>query len=351
LIYHANHVFPSALSGVFERCWLGVDIFFVLSGFLITGILWRERGSEGYFKRFYGRRVLRIWPAYLLLLVFAFALLPLTKRMIGGPLQEIPGEQLGIWPYLLMIQNCFPRSLALSAVLAVTWSLAIEEQFYLIWPAFIYKTSRRFLAPILGALFLAAPLIRSLLMSRGVSQLAIYYNPLTHGDSLILGALIAILLRTGRYTRRFVLHSGLTLFLTSLGLFILLHPTKITSVYCSPFIFTIVALLGGGFLLIALVSQDLGYFFHEVVFKSPVLSFLGFISYSLYLFHYFIFHLGVSDKLMSILNKWHHPGFTRALMMIVATGLSIVLSYISRITIERHALSFKRLFDHVPKSS
>jgi peptidoglycan/LPS O-acetylase OafA/YrhL len=127
LMIHAEAVAPSALLGIINQGWIGVDLFFVLSGFLITGILWDTRDCKGYFKRFYGRRILRIWPAYTLILTFAFCIVPILKLTIGGLFLEISKEPLGIWAYLLMIQNLFAGSLRTSAFLAVTWSLAIEE--------------------------------------------------------------------------------------------------------------------------------------------------------------------------------------------------------------------------------
>ena len=131
LLNHSYHVAPRALEGIFRQGWIGVDIFFVISGFLITGILWDTRETIGYFVRFYGRRVLRIWPAYILLLIFAFCIMPLLRVVVGGLILQVPKEPLGLWAYLLMIQNLFASSHGASVILPITWSLAIEEQFYL----------------------------------------------------------------------------------------------------------------------------------------------------------------------------------------------------------------------------
>jgi peptidoglycan/LPS O-acetylase OafA/YrhL len=80
LICHAASVLPDPFAGLARQGWVGVDLFFVLSGFLITGILWDTRESKRYFGRFYGRRVLRIWPVYLLLLTLAFLIIHYTLR-------------------------------------------------------------------------------------------------------------------------------------------------------------------------------------------------------------------------------------------------------------------------------
>ena len=208
LVFHLEPVFPPVLVGIAHQLWIGVDLFFVLSGFLITGILWDTRESKSYFGRFYGRRVLRIWPAYTLLLLFAFGALPLLRRFVGGLMLEVPTEPLGPWPYLLMIQNFFSSALRLSLPLAVTWSLAVEEQFYLVWPAVIRFASRRFTLPCLLGAILLEPFIRMGAMHWGVSEIAIYYNPITHGDGLLCGAAIAIWLRRRGFLARGVASKG-----------------------------------------------------------------------------------------------------------------------------------------------
>jgi peptidoglycan/LPS O-acetylase OafA/YrhL len=344
LIFHAEPVVPTVLVGVAHQLWLGVDVFFVLSGFLITGILWDTRDGKSYFGRFYGRRVLRIWPAYLLMLIFAFLAMPLLKMIAGGPLTEIPKETLRPWPYLLMIQNLFAKALASSAILAVTWSLAIEEQFYLVWPAAIRYASRGVALPLLLGSLLVAPLLRIWAMHCGVPQVAIYYNPLTHGDGLLCGAIIAIWLRSARPKRGTLMFLGTALLLGGIGLFLLKRPPHVTSQYCSPLVFTAVALLSTGLLLVALVSENAGQLLHRFFFMNRTLAFLGFISYSLYLYHFFLFRLGVSEKLLARLDRWNYPNTTHLLMLVCGLGLSILLAWISRVTLERAALSKRGVF-------
>ncbi len=89
LICHVGPILPAPLSSVALQGWIGVDLFFVLSGFLITGILWDTRSKKRYFRRFYGHRILRIWPAYTLLLVFAFCAVPLLKEAVGGVVLQV----------------------------------------------------------------------------------------------------------------------------------------------------------------------------------------------------------------------------------------------------------------------
>jgi peptidoglycan/LPS O-acetylase OafA/YrhL len=344
LLIHAEAAAPSALIGMVNQGWAGVDLFFVLSGFLITGILWDTRDHAGYFKRFYGRRILRIWPPYTIVLVAAFCLLPLLKHSFGGWFREIPQEPLGVWAYLLMIQNFFGSALRKSPILVVTWSLAIEEQFYLIWPIVIRQGLRRMLLPCVSAGLVLAPLLRTWAMQRGISQIAIYTSPLTHGDGLLCGAAIALWLRSAKPKRGTVLALGVFLLVVGLALFFPLRPFRVTSQYCSPLVFTAVAMASSGLLLVALVSENTGRLLHRFFFMNQWLAFLGFISYGLYLYHILIFRLGVSERLMTKLDAWHHPRLTYAIMVSCAFGLSMTIAWISRVTMERAALSKAVLF-------
>src|SRR4051812_20319548 len=118
--------------GVFADGWMGVDLFFVLSGFLITGILIDTRESAGYFKNFYGKRCLRIWPLYFVVIVFMFVIVPWLRP---SEAHTVFDKSSPWWAYPLFLQNVFVASPTSAAgALAVTWSLAIEEQFYFVWP-------------------------------------------------------------------------------------------------------------------------------------------------------------------------------------------------------------------------
>jgi len=347
LVCHGALAFPlvSLLNQVAFQGWLGVDLFFVLSGFLITGILWDSREEKRYFVRFYGRRVLRIWPPYTLLLLLTFCIIPLSKLIMGGPFLRVPDEPLGLWQYLLMIQNLFAKGLRASLILSVTWSLAVEEQFYVVWPAVIRHASRRVALPCLFAGIALSPLLRTWATHSGISGLAAYSNPLTHGDGLLCGSAVAIWLRSARPRRRTLLLAGLALLLSGVGLFIPIHPLhEVTSGPWSPLVFTAVAMISTGLLLIALVSENTGPLLHRFFFMNRTLAFLGFISYSLYLYHASFLRLTLSRELLEGLDRWHHPNLTQFLMSVFGLGLCILAAWISRVTLERFALSQKRIF-------
>jgi len=344
LIFHLVHVAPGFLDGIVRQGWIGVDLFFVLSGFLITGILWDTRESKVYYRRFYGRRVLRIWPAYLLILSAVFCIIPLLEWSVGGLALSIPREPMGVWVYLLFVQNFKANLLHSSLFLGMTWSLAVEEQFYLIWPAVIRFVSRRVVLPCLIVGFLVSPLIRLWAINHGFSTASIYFNPLTHGDGLLCGAVVALWLRSAKPKRKTLLLAGSIFLITGLAVFAPLHPQSSASGHYSPLVFTSVALASTGLLLVALVSENLGSYLHRAFFMNRTLSFLGFISYSLYLYHLPVSRIVVSDKLAARLDWWHSPHLTECLLTICGIGFVILLAWISRKTLEQWALSKKGLF-------
>ena len=120
--------------------WVGVDLFFVLSGFLITSILYEAKQSDGYFKNFYMRRVLRIFPLYYGVLFVAFAVVPLFHPYQTGFYKTISHNQIFLWTYL---QNYVQLPWEGWAGFTHFWSLAVEEQFYLVWPAVVFLLNRR----------------------------------------------------------------------------------------------------------------------------------------------------------------------------------------------------------------
>ena len=184
--------------------WFGVDLFFVLSGFLITGILLDARSTPNYFRNFYARRILRIFPLYYLVLTVTLVALP---RLVSPEqlvhLGRLAGDEAYYWTYLsnfAIADAGQPRH----RVLDVTWSLAIEEQFYLIWPLVIAYLLRRHLL-ILGLVLLAlSPITRvALSVWSDYTSFSIYVLTPCRLDGLAAGAIIAVLAREERGLDRF----------------------------------------------------------------------------------------------------------------------------------------------------
>lgn len=190
---------------------VGVQLFFVLSGFLITGILLRSRSEMALGNRsagnvlahFWRRRISRIWPVYFLTLFLVF---------LAGSHFEQRGA---LWWHALFLSNVlfFIRG-DFGSSLAHFWTLAVEQQFYLVWPLVVLWTPPKYLERVILALICAAPLTRFLLYQTGFTQFVQYNGtPLANADSLGIGALMALwshekVLVSGRRRR---LWSGLAL--------------------------------------------------------------------------------------------------------------------------------------------
>ena len=179
----------------FELGWTGVDLFFVLSGYLLGGILLDHRHSPRYFRAFYARRIWRTLPLYALLLMAGGAV------AFGGYDRSIQilQETLPWWSYVTMTQNITRATHAAygSVFTAPTWSLAIEEQFYLVLPLLLSAiTSRR--VPLLAAVaFLGAPLLRAAAATSHVADpfAAAYAWPQCRIDVFAVGVLAAWVVR------------------------------------------------------------------------------------------------------------------------------------------------------------
>ncbi len=183
------------VSAALASGWLGVDLFFVLSGFLITGILLDARGDEaeptqGFFTHFYARRALRIFPAYYVFLALVM--------FVGRP--PMPHGTWWYWTYVanvLIARHGWPPGVWDTGHL---WSLAVEEQFYLVWPAIIAWTPRRRLPAVCLCVILSAITLRAVLVHQGAALSAYVLAP-ARADTLVLGATLAIALRGGARVR------------------------------------------------------------------------------------------------------------------------------------------------------
>lgn len=171
----------------------GVDIFFVLSGFLITGILLDTRDRPDYFSRFYFRRALRILPLYYATLVLVFLV---TPRFIDPSstafLLDAGASQIWYWTYLT---NWLFAWRDHYGGLAHFWTLAVEEQFYLVWPAVVLLAGQRRIPAVCLSAIVITVLARVVCVWVGASTLAMYVMTITRLDGLAVGSLLAVLAR------------------------------------------------------------------------------------------------------------------------------------------------------------
>lgn len=276
----------------FRLSWTGVDLFFVLSGFLICGILFDARNSLGYFGTFYVRRFFRIVPAYAVCLCGAYTLSWLVRSGRAERFMFMTTDALPWPPYLLFLQN-FSMALwnSLGAFgLGGTWSLAVEEQFYLTLPALVRFLNTRRLVIVLLCGIIAAPFLRVLLHALWPARWASWFvlTP-CRADALLLGSLAAIGLREPScrvwlLRNKLLLRLSMGVLLVGLGLLTLRAPNP------NDFL-----MLSVGYTWLAL--SYLSVLVYAVLFTGSSLSrclrwkwlaWLGKIAYGTYLLHAFV---------------------------------------------------------------
>jgi peptidoglycan/LPS O-acetylase OafA/YrhL len=195
----------SLVGRVASSGWIGVDLFFVLSGFLITGILLDSRGNRNYFRSFYTRRALRILPLYYSFIAFILLLPRMSALAEWLGASYLVKHQGWFWSYTVnwLFVGEATHGLATGAEqgFGALWSLAIEEQFYLIWPLIVALIPRRRLLSTIGGIALGCVVLRVVLAARGVPVAALYGVTLTRLDGLSVGAALAVLQREGGLVR------------------------------------------------------------------------------------------------------------------------------------------------------
>jgi len=292
--YGGTHAFDDWFHYLAFWGWVGVDLFFVLSGYLITGILLDTRRSPRFFRDFYARRVLRIFPLYYALVVLSLHVIPrFLPHDQAERFGQVAGNEIFYWFYLQNFTIARAGGVR-HAILDITWSLAIEEQFYLVWPAVVYFCSPRAVERLCAALF-AVSLAARIVASRHfhLAPFSIYVLTPCRMDALAAGAFLAVRARKPPGLAALVPAAkrvGLAAGLAALGIGVGEHVAGLATIYqpgqgpISVLLgFTLVALAFGA-LLVVVVEAPPTSRLHRV-FASRWLQFFGVYSYGLYLFH------------------------------------------------------------------
>jgi peptidoglycan/LPS O-acetylase OafA/YrhL len=338
----------SVILGILGFGWAGVDLFFVLSGYLITGILLDSRGASNYFSSFYMRRVLRILPLYYASVLVFFCAIPLLAPYLHFAAPEISStEQVWYWLHISNLRTAFypllyPR-------VTHFWSLAIEEQFYLVWPVIVLFCSRRKILVVSASLVLLCFGLRNLEVFQRIG--AHYPNFLYRLtpfriDSLAFGACGAIAMRD-TVMRAFLRRWGTTLFwagFASCALVVAVAQT--TSAFSQPmtrFGYSSLGVTFGAAIVYTATRAGCRGPIHRIL-RSRVLTTWGKYSYGMY-----IFHAPIALWVVKYLPHKTNP-LAAAVVVVVGIGLTQLVALCSWYCLELRFLKLKNRFRSLPAS-
>ena len=291
----------------------GVDLFFVLSGFLITGLLVDARGTPRYFRNFYVRRTLRIFPLYYGVLALLFLALPALPAAYPSGLAVSAQHQGWLWLYASNVYLAVQRTWALPYV-GHFWSLAVEEQFYLVWPFVVLSLRPRTLLYACVAITALALALRVAMSFAGAGEMAVLVLTPCRFDALCVGGFLAVAVReVGLQT---VVRSGRRALLPLLAALLAVSAwhakVGLLPQVVLPLRGTLVAMVGGALVITALGATRDGLLGR--VFGNRVMCFLGTRSYGLYVFHGII-----------AFAIWEHASAYEALCARIGSGVALAL--------------------------
>ncbi|HET6323861.1 MAG TPA: acyltransferase [Planctomycetaceae bacterium] len=322
---------------------LGVTLFFVLSGFLITGILFDAKGEGHYFRNFYVRRALRIFPLYYGCLFVALVALPFLFGPRGDLFPEARANQVWLWLYGANFLMAFRNDWCLGSFTHF-WSLSIEEQFYLFWPLVIFFCSRRQALRVSLIAIVVSMLGRVAWIAAGGPEVAIDVLTFLRLDALALGSLLALAARQPNGIRPLVRWAALAggICIATILVAACLHHERLFGLSTA-----MIAGFFGALLMLAVAARPSTWW--GAIWRSPVLAFFGKYSYAMYVFQLPLIRLlapivtpeGLCYRLGSVF-----AGRVTyiAVMMTITTGAAIV----SWNLYEKHFLALKARFEPRP---
>lgn len=330
--------------------WIGVDLFFVLSGYLITGILLDTKGSEHYYLNFFARRTLRIFPLYYGVLFVVFVALPHSGvPALIRAVEQLERGEAWFWLYgtnVLIAWKGVGATIAGCVMLMHFWSLAVEEHFYLVWPGVVRRSDPQKMIYV-GIILLVSCAAARAVMCYGADRPVISYclTPFRI-DSLAMGGILAAYVRWRRpehntlrrvavYTIAAAAPVLVTLFFWRGGLRPHDPPVEIIGY----------PLLGAIFCaMIVLASDEKPHSLLGKMLGSRIVVSLGTYSYGLYVFHVLVWR--PLNNWISVEKLAGVVGFVAAgfLHVVLLCAASYVLAYVSWHCYEKHALGLKRFF-------
>ena len=336
VLFHSTRHLEGGWQIVGNCGWMGVDLFFVLSSFLITGILLDARAAPSrlYYGGFFGRRVLRIAPAFVVFMVALAGAPALTGQSTADHVLLIE-HQAWYWTFLT---NALVASFGWGAVIPQTaplWSLAVEEQFYLVWPPVVRRLSARGILRLGLTLIVLVGVARIVLARQGVDMNTLYVSMPTRADLLAWGAVLAALIRLPNglaIIRRFLWPALLG---ASLVLFVVVVQFRSTYFATSKMVmagYPAIAVVAACMVAIAIV-------YNPAALRFSWLTGIGKVSYALYLWH--VTAIGVLLRLLGHVGPWLIP---------LALAFSLLPTLLSWYFIEQPALSLTRFAPMRPEA-
>jgi peptidoglycan/LPS O-acetylase OafA/YrhL len=314
-VFYTSHHFPHVLGGLLQAVSLagayGVDLFFLLSSYLITELLLRERDATGRLDviAFYKRRILRIWPLYFTFIGIGWALTLIDKT------EQLPVSYIAA--YLLLAGNWISAIKGHpNSVISILWSVSIEEQFYLLWPLVVRKARIINIASVAVLLLVTGSVCRFLFLEAGWTE-GLWKNTLTRMEPMALGILIAVF--GWKLERRLLsLVAGVSCLLL-VAAFSHLNFSRSGTMIGYP-----------------LIAASVGLIFLGWNHSDRLTIYLGQISYGLYVFHMLGIRIGVA-----LLGKFtsHYPGFVA--FWFFSLALTILMASISYFVLEKPFLRLK----------
>jgi peptidoglycan/LPS O-acetylase OafA/YrhL len=265
------------LFGALKRGDLGVDLFFMLSGFLITGILSDAKGRDGYFRNFYARRALRIFPLYYGFLFVTLVAMPGLFGSAGELFTEASDNQIWLWPYAANLLVASRNAWCLG-FFDHFWSLSVEEHFYLLWPLVIFFCSRR-TAMFVSLATVAAAVLGRMVCIRLGGEIAGQTFTLFRMDGLALGGLLALAARGEYGIERLVPWAYAAALACAAAL---VGISQLQDVQWLGLPLLTVSGLFGALLVLAVASRSSTWW--GLLWRSKVLGFFGKYSYAMYVF-------------------------------------------------------------------
>ncbi|MFT4153049.1 acyltransferase family protein [Parafilimonas sp.] len=334
--------------------WFSMESFFVLSGFLITGILLDIRERKNFFKNYLARRMLRILPLYYGLLIIAFFIVPLfVSKESLAPFSLYYHHQEYFWIYLqnwLLLYNEAGLK-GVSRIMLHLWSLAIEEQFYIVWPLLVLIFNRKVFTKIIAGIILFSITLKCYFHFSGYPWQENYFNTFCRLDSLSMGGLIAVCVRDKSFIP--FLNKTAPYIFKLLGAVLLIailiyRPRMPGERFLEPLGTTLFAILFAGMLLYCLSDHKRNYV--KRFLELRLFTFLGKYSYSLYIFHVPILVL-IRHRLTALLQEHIKGGAAFLLSSIICLTFTFLFSRFTWIAIEKPALKLKKFFKYADEKT